>query len=99
MAEITSLDELTETPHERVFAEPRPKTVRLELAAGEQVPEHTHPGRDVLLYVVSGRLYLSLDGETHRLDPGDTVRFSGDRDVSPTAIDDTTALVVLAPRP
>ena len=84
-------------PHAAVFAE-GPRTVRLRLDAGESVPEHRHPGEDVLLYVVEGRLDLSVDGATHGLEAGDAVRFDGDLAVSPRAEEPTTALVVFAPR-
>ncbi|MFB6160723.1 MAG: cupin domain-containing protein [Haloferacaceae archaeon] len=97
MPEITSLDGLTKTPHAEVFDEHRPRAVRLRLGAGERVPEHRHPGTNVVLHLVSGRLELALDGETHELEPGQLVRFGGEREVSPRAIEASTAVVVFAP--
>jgi hypothetical protein len=40
---------------------------------------------------------LSLDGEVYDLDAGDPIRFSGDREVSPHAVEPSTAVVVFAP--
>ena len=96
-AERVSVPDLEGEPHAEVFGE-GPRTVRLRLDAGEAVPEHRHPGNDVLLYVVEGRLDVSVDGEDHVLASGDALRFDGDRTVSPHAGEPTTALVVFAPR-
>jgi hypothetical protein len=41
---------------------------------------------------------VELDGETHELDAGALVQFDGDREISPRAVTDVTALLVLAPR-
>ncbi|WP_117595378.1 DUF2249 domain-containing protein [Haloprofundus halophilus] len=95
---VRSLDELESTPHANVFPGEEPKTVRLRLAAGERVPAHSHPDRQIVVYLVSGRLALDLDEETLGLEPGDVVRFDGDREVSPRAVTDSTALLVLATR-
>ena len=95
--ERASVPDLEGEPHAEVFAE-GPRTVRLRLDAGESVAEHRHPGTDVLLYVVDGRLDVAVGGESHALVSGDTIRFDGDRAVSPRAEKPTTALVVLSPR-
>jgi quercetin dioxygenase-like cupin family protein len=92
-----SLRDLDATPHAEVFDEQSPRTVRLELEAGERVPAHTHPGTDVVVLLLSGRLELDLDDDTLELQPEDVVRFSGDREGSPHAVEQSTALVVLAP--
>lgn len=97
--EVTTVEELEDTPHAEVFEQRRPRAVRLQLAAGESVPPHTHPESDVVIHVLEGELALDLDGETYELAAGRTVRFSGRREVSPEAITDATALVVFAPRP
>lgn len=97
MPEVTALDDLTATPHAEVFDAHRPRTVRLELDADDRVPPHTHPGTDVVLHLLSGRLELDLDDETFDLEPGRLVRFSGDRQVSPRAVEPSTAVVVFAP--
>ncbi|WP_049981128.1 cupin domain-containing protein [Halolamina rubra] len=97
MPEITAIDDLTETPHAEVFERTEPRAVRLGLDAGDEVPPHTHPGTNVVLHLLDGRLDLSLDGESHELEPGDVARFSGEREISPRAIEASTALVVFAP--
>ena len=97
MSRAVSVPDLEGEPHAEVFGE-GPRAVRLRLDAGETVPEHRHPGNDVLLYVVEGRLDTSVDGEVHELVTGDALRFDGDGAVSPHAREPTTALVVFAPR-
>jgi quercetin dioxygenase-like cupin family protein len=97
MTDITALDDLDGQPHANVFPGAEPKTVRLSLEAGETVPEHTHPGRDIVLYVVDGEIELALEEDTHELTGGEVARFAGDQDISPTATSESTALIVLAP--
>ncbi|WP_135829798.1 cupin domain-containing protein [Halorussus halobius] len=96
--ETAALDELTVTPREVAFPGSEPKTVRLALEAGEEVPAHRHPEREIVVYLVSGRLDVRVDGESNVLEPGDLLRFDGRDEVSPKAEADSTALLVLAPR-
>lgn len=91
-------DDLEATPHAVAFPDAEPRVVKLSLAAGERVAPHTHPEREIVLSVRSGRLELGLDDETHELTAGDVMRFDGRREVSPTAVTDTEALLVLAER-
>jgi quercetin dioxygenase-like cupin family protein len=91
------LPDLETEPHADVFPGDEPKTVRLSLGAGEQVPEHSHPGRRIVCYVISGTVELTLGDSTHGLDAGDIARFDGDQDISPRAVTDATVLLVLAP--
>jgi quercetin dioxygenase-like cupin family protein len=97
MPERTTLADLDDRPHAEVFETRRPRTVRLELDDGERVPRHTHEGTDVVLHVLTGHLELTLDDETYALDAGELIRFSGDREVSPYAVEQSTAVVVFAP--
>lgn len=97
MPETASLDELEATPHAEVFDQRQPRTVRLQLAADQRVPAHTHPGKNIVIHLLSGHLELTLDEETYELIPGELIRFSGDREVSPYAVEPSTALVVFAP--
>jgi len=73
-----------------------PKTIQLSLDAGESIPAHTHPGRDIVFYLHSGAVDLTLGDETLSLSPGELVRFDGDQDISPAATADSEALLVLA---
>jgi quercetin dioxygenase-like cupin family protein len=97
MPERTTLADLDDHPHAEVFEQRRPRTVRLELDADERVPRHTHGGTNVVLHLLTGRLELTLDDETYSLDAGELIRFSGDREVSPYAVEASTAVVVFAP--
>jgi len=98
MAEKTSLDDLTAAPHARPFDPGEPTVIRLALAADDRVDPHTHPERRIVLYVRSGRIDLDLDDETYALAAGDVIRFDGRREVSPLAVEDSEALLVLAER-
>jgi len=98
MPEQATLDDLTATPHARPFDAGEPAVVRLALGAGERVDPHTHPDRRVVLSLQTGVLALDLDGETHRLEAGDVIRFEGRREVSPRAVEDSEALIVLVRR-
>lgn len=97
MSEIASLGELESKPHAEVFETPRPRTVRLALDADERIPPHTHPGQDIVLHLVEGQLELTLDDETFELRPGELARFGGDCEISPRAVEPSTAVVVFAP--
>lgn len=98
MTAVRTLGELDGKPHANVFPDVEPKTVRLVLPEGEEVAPHTHPGREIVLYLVDGAIELRLGDETHELAAGDVARFDGDREISPRAVEDSTALVVLATR-
>jgi quercetin dioxygenase-like cupin family protein len=97
MPERTTLDDLEERPHAEVFETRRPRTERREPDADERVPRHTHEGTNVVLHLLDGRLELTLDEETYALESGELIRFSGDREVSPYAVEPSTAVVVFAP--
>ena len=98
MSTIRSLSELQGAPHANVFPDEEPKTIRLRLSEGESVAPHRHPGRDIVLHLLDGKLELSLDGETHELAAGDIARFEGEREIAPRALEASTALIVLAER-
>jgi quercetin dioxygenase-like cupin family protein len=98
MTAVEHLPDLDGTPHANVFPTEEPKTIRLTLDADERVDPHTHPGRDIVLYVVEGAIDLELDGERHALEAGDIAQFPGEREVSPIAREPSVALVVLAER-
>ncbi|WP_049900292.1 cupin domain-containing protein [Natrinema sp. J7-1] len=98
MPDVTSIDRLEDAPHAEVFADHSPRTVRLRLSADERVPKPRHPESNVVLYVRSGAIELTLGDEVYDLESGDAVQFDGDQDVSPYAVDDSAALVVFAPK-
>jgi quercetin dioxygenase-like cupin family protein len=96
--ELVALEDLEAEPHAVLF-EAEPKTIRLSLDAGDAVAAHSHPDRQIVFHLLSGSVVVTLDDEEHELGPGDVARFDGDRDISPRAQADSTALLVLAPRP
>jgi len=98
MTTIETLDELDGEPHANVFPDAEPKTIRLTLAAGDEVPAHSHPDRDIVFYLVEGEIALTLGEETHEVTAGEIARFEGEQDISPRATADSVALIVLAER-
>lgn len=99
MTTVRRLPDLDGDPHATVFPGAEPRTVRLTLEAGERVDPHRHPGREVVFYVPEGAIELHLGDDTVELSGGDIARFDGDREISPVASEDSTALIVLAPAP
>ena len=97
MTTVRTLSALDGEPHTRVFPNAEPKTIRLTLAADEEIPPHTHPDREIVLYLVTGKLELRVGDETNTLEAGDIARFVGDEEISPRAVDASTALIILAP--
>lgn len=98
MPEQASLEELEAAPHARPFEAGEPTVIRLALEADERVDPHTHPEREIVLFLRSGEIELDLDDETYDLTAGDVIRFDGQREVSPYAVEDSEALIVLAQR-
>ena len=96
--QIRALDDLDGEPHANPFPDSEPKTVRLTLAEGDRIPPHRHPDRDIVCHVTSGRIELTLGDETVILAAGEVARFDGDQDISPAALEDSAALLVLAER-
>lgn len=95
--EHATLEDLEGTPHARAF-EGEPQTIRLRLDAGETVPPHQHPDRQIVLHLLEGHLSVTLGADEHEVNAGEIVRFDGNQDVSPEALEKSTALLVLAPR-
>lgn len=60
------------------------------------VDPHSHPGRDIVFYLIEDEIELELDGDTHEVTAGDIARFDADQDIAPRAIEPSTALIVLA---
>ncbi|WP_226041706.1 cupin domain-containing protein [Natrinema sp. DC36] len=98
MPELSSVDALEETPHAEVFDKRIPRTVRLRLEADDRVPAHRHPESNVVLHLLEGTVDLTLSDDVYTLESGDVVRFDGDQEISPHAVDDSTALLVFAPK-
>ncbi|WP_255171551.1 cupin domain-containing protein [Natrononativus amylolyticus] len=95
--EVASLDDLEGRPHARLF-DGEPQTIRLTLEAGNCVAPHQHPDREIVLHLLEGRLTVTLGEEEYDVTEGTVVRFDGDQYVSPEAVEDSTALLVLAKR-
>jgi quercetin dioxygenase-like cupin family protein len=99
MPTIETLSALEGSPHANVFPNDEPKTIRLTLDEGESVPAHSHPGRDIVCYLLEGELDLTLGDESYSVTAGDVARFEGEQEIAPEAVEASTALIVLAERP
>lgn len=97
MPEHSTISALSEKPHAEVFETRQPRTVRLELDEGEHIPAHTHPGTNIVLHLLSGHLDVSLDDEHYDVQAGELLRFSGEREIEPAAVEESTAIIVFAP--
>ena len=97
-ASTVAVDALEGEPHAVAFGGEEPRTVRLSLDAGEGIAEHSHPDREIVCHLVSGRLRMRIDGEDHELRAGDLARFDGEQSISPKAIEESVAVLVLARR-
>lgn len=98
MTVVKPLADLEGTPHANVFPEKDPKTIRLTLASGDEVAPHSHPDREIVFYLIEGSIELLLDDDRYELTASDVAWFDGDQEISPRAIQDSTALIVLARR-
>lgn len=96
--ELVSLADLDSEPHATLF-EGEPKTIRLSLSAGEAIAPHQHPDRRIVFHVLDGELEVTIGEESYRLCTGDVARFDGDQDISPEAIENSEALLVMVERP
>lgn len=95
--ERVTLEQADGQPHARLF-DGEPQTIRLTLEAGDSIAPHQHPDREIVLHVLEGALTVTLGEDEHEVPAGDVVRFDGRQYVSPEALEDTTALLVLAKR-
>ncbi|MHC3438393.1 cupin domain-containing protein [Natrialbaceae archaeon A-gly3] len=78
--------------------EGEPRTVRLSLEAGEALASHRHPDRRIVFYVIEGEVAVTLSGTEYRLEADELLRFDGDQEIEPEALEDSVALLVLASR-
>lgn len=56
------------------------------------------PNREIVFYLIEGTIELELGDETRELSARDIVRFDGDQEIAPHAVEESTALIVLASR-
>ncbi len=78
--------------------EAEPTTIKLSLSEGDQIPAHTHPDRQIVFHVLEGQVSVTVGEERHDVAAGEVLRFDGNQDISPKALADSTALLVLAKR-
>jgi quercetin dioxygenase-like cupin family protein len=70
--------------------------VELQARRGTVTPAHRH-GHDSYLYVVSGRLRSTMDGDAHALGPGDAVLHPAGAEHAVEALEDAVWVEVKTP--
>ena len=70
--------------------------VEFRSEAGVVIPEHHHPHQQVG-YVVSGLLELTLNGDPHRLNPGDSYAIPGDAPHSAVFVEESIIIDCFSP--
>ena len=95
--EAATLADLEDATRVRLF-EGEPRAVRLALAAGETIPSHSHPERQIVCHVLEGHLEITLSGTEHGVEAGQLLRFDGEEEIALEALEDSVAVLVLAPR-
>ena len=70
--------------------------LEVRIAAGAVVAMHTHP-HEQTGRLLSGRLRLEIDGETHDLEPGDAWIIPADVPHEATGIEDCLVVEVFSP--
>jgi quercetin dioxygenase-like cupin family protein len=66
------------------------------LEKGAMLPKHRHP-HEQTGYLVSGRMDLTVGGERHAVEPGDSWCIPGDMEHSVVAVADSVAIEVFCP--
>jgi len=66
------------------------------LQAGSHMPEHQHP-QEQLVYIVSGRMRLIVEGQPHELTTGDSFYLAGNVPHGVETIEDTRVLDTFSP--
>jgi len=72
--------------------------MHLKLKAGYHHPRHSHPDNESIGFVVSGQIEMTIADETHLLGPGDAWWHPKGVYHSTTAIEDSIAVELHAPR-
>ena len=67
-----------------------------ELQAGSKMPEHKHPNEQ-LVYIVSGRMRLIVEGTAHELAPGDSFYLAANVPHGVETLEDTRVLDTFSP--
>ena len=66
------------------------------LAAGHELPAHTHP-HEQTGYLVRGHMRLRIGDETHEVKPGDSWCIAGGLEHAATVLEDSIAVEVFSP--
>ncbi|MTI48268.1 cupin domain-containing protein [Sporosalibacterium faouarense] len=84
-----------------IFSEEKVLNFVLNLVPGQEIPSHTHEESDLVLYVVTGKGDITIDGNTKTIEEGDIVYCVGKEEfyLKNNYKENLSCFVVLAPRP
>lgn len=97
MSAVRTSTAIAADPTATVFPGDGPRTIRLELAAGQVIRAYSHPDREIVFLCHRASLRPHNRRRIYAIEVGEIARFSDEREVSPEAREDATALLVLAP--
>jgi quercetin dioxygenase-like cupin family protein len=70
--------------------------VEFRMEKGALLPHHSHP-HEQTGYLLSGRMEMTINGETFLVEPGDSWCIAGDIEHSAVILEDTIAVEVFSP--
>ena len=71
-------------------------TVEFRVKKGALIPNHSHP-HEQTGYLVSGKMEMTIDGETFSVKPGDSWCIAGDIEHSAVFLEDAVAVEIFSP--
>lgn len=77
---------------------PDAQVIMGQASAGEVSEPHVHAGQYQMLWVLEGRLKVTVNGREFELSTGQSIRFSADREHASTYQEDTRYIVLLMPK-
>ncbi|MGI5949041.1 DUF1637 domain-containing protein [Peptoniphilus sp.] len=78
------------------FSDENYTVIKKSLANNEVVDKHSHPGNDVIITIVKGKIKVLVDDEEkYELDPGKILKFDGVNSVAIKAIEPSDFFVTL----
>ncbi|MBT9283521.1 MULTISPECIES: cupin domain-containing protein [Hydrogenibacillus] len=83
-------------PFRRIWRRDDPRTdVLIGLKPAQRIPEHSHPGSEVTLLMLQGKLQVTLSGEIIELSVGELLRASGDDQLALDNVGEIDAYVLV----
>lgn len=87
-------DQLTTRKTSAIFKSEQLELIRLVLLAGKSFPPHQVPG-EITVHCIEGELDVTVEGQNHRLQPGQMLFLKGGVPHGVVALQDASALVTI----